>query len=72
MKQTIKAAHTRLRRIMYEVGAHGQTPARYATMTGHGSPRQERYTERTAATGRVCVPWKHPLYWAPDGSRIPD
>ena len=70
--QTVKAQRTRLRWIMYQVGAYGVSPARYGSTTGYGSPRQTRYTERTASTGIVLVPWKHPSYWNPDGTPIPD
>lgn len=70
--QTVKAQRTRLRQIMYQVGAYGVSPARYGRIAGYGSPRQLRYTERTASMGIVLVPWKHPGYWNRDGTQVPD
>lgn len=72
MNQTVKAARNNMRRIAYRVGGHGERRSRYGMLTDRRSPRIARYTERTASVGTVFVPWKHPLYWAPDGSWITD
>jgi hypothetical protein len=72
VKQTVKAARTRLRWLAYQVGCHGGAEMRYSRTTGFGSPRQERYTEYTGSSGVVYVPWKHPFYWDAEGREIPD
>jgi hypothetical protein len=69
---TVTAARTRLRHIMYSVGAHGHTPALYSTATGYNDPRQRYCTRRAGSYGTITIPWKHPLYWNPDGTPIPD
>lgn len=61
-----------MRRIAYQVGGHGLTDACYSMLTDRRSPRVDHYTVRTGSVGVVVVPWKHPLYWAADGTRIPD
>lgn len=72
VRQTVKVARNNMRRLAYQVGGHGRTGGRYGSLTDKNSPCVDHYTERTAATGVVFVPWKHPLYWAADGSWIED
>jgi hypothetical protein len=69
-RQTVKAARTRLRWIAYQVGCHGVLEMRYSLVAGFSG--QTRVTERTGSSGVVVVPWKHPAYWNPDGTEIPD
>lgn len=70
--QTVKIARNNMRRIAYQVGGYGKRWGRFGMQTDRNSPRVDHYTDRTASCGVVFVPWKHPLYWAPDGSYIED
>lgn len=72
MSQTVKAARNNMRRIAYQVGGHGVRRSCYSMLTDRRSPRVDHYTTRCASVGTVFVPWKHPLYWAPDGTWIDD
>ena len=71
-RQTVKAARNNIRRIAYQVGAYGVRQCCFSMQTDKHSPRVDHYTVRAASVGRVFVPWKHPLYWAPDGTWIED
>lgn len=72
LTQTVRTARNNMRRIAYQVGGYGVRYSRFGMLTDRRSPRVDHCTERAASFGAVFVPWKHPLYWAPDGTRIED
>jgi hypothetical protein len=70
VRQTIKQARGRLRQIAYQVGCNGRQDMVYSLTAW--SPGQAKVVQRTGSYGVVQVPWKHPAYWYPDGTPIPD
>jgi hypothetical protein len=69
--QTARYARVRLRKIAYAVGCNGKRVDMRYTVVAWSAPLP-RVTERAGFYGVVSVPWKHPAYWYPDGTPVPD